>query len=835
MVLYPHNQLAYDRIVDGLKTHQRVCVVQPTGTGKSYITAKIIKENPEKNFLIVTSNKYIVSQFNANFKSLFYNYQIIMYSTLESSRFEYYFKQQYDYIVLDEFHRGGANLWGDKLLQLLNNHKKSKVIGFTATHVRNDINEDGVLRNMAIELFNNNIVHHLSLREAFDTGILPAPYYVTALYDVDPEFKKALKNIENSNSNIKPYLKEKLLVSKLSWEKSKGVSLILKKHITYQRNFIVFCKSIEHLTEMKFEVPNWFRNAFDIPLNIFQTYSGFIDSEENLNNFINNTSKPKNEFNLLLSVDQLNEGLHVPNIHGEILLRPTDSYIIYNQQFGRSLESQGKQPLVFDLVNNFKKNLTLDYFNSNPYYIHTLPATISELYKPFKFKVFDEVKQYADIFEKINQNIDDWNIKFNEFAEALKTAKNYKHLGRSHKNFINVQRKEYLLSNNHDLWRPRKAKLDTLNSILGFDWIKGRITHKSWDARFVEFCKELEKAKKYDNLDERYKQFLYIQKTRYNALSKSKIWKKRKEKLDALIPKLGFNWATENPKKKTWEKQFSAMSKELKTKQNYKKLSSTHKRFLTAQREYFKNSPKSSLVKKRKKKLDQLNEILGFDWLNIRPKTKSWNGQFDAFKNALEQAENYNNIAIEYRDYINKQKLRYRQLTNNTTKEYRKKKLDSLIPLLGFDWLNDNNREVVWEKQFHKFKKALIKAGSYYKLNSKYREYFFYQREQYNRAISSELWLTRKHKWDSLSPLLGFHWLLHAKNIAWNESFINFYQALEEAKTYRFLDKELKTYLRLQRKNYGSAQDMTLWKYRKDKLDSLNEKTGFNWLEANLN
>ena len=48
--LYPHNQKAYDNLCAMLRDNNRACVVQPTGTGKFVIIAKMAQDNPGKNF-----------------------------------------------------------------------------------------------------------------------------------------------------------------------------------------------------------------------------------------------------------------------------------------------------------------------------------------------------------------------------------------------------------------------------------------------------------------------------------------------------------------------------------------------------------------------------------------------------------------------------------------------------------------------------------------------------------------------------------------------------------------------------------------------------------------
>lgn len=51
--LYPHNQIAYDKLCDMLSQSDRACVIQPTGTGKFVIIAKLVQDNPDKRFLLL--------------------------------------------------------------------------------------------------------------------------------------------------------------------------------------------------------------------------------------------------------------------------------------------------------------------------------------------------------------------------------------------------------------------------------------------------------------------------------------------------------------------------------------------------------------------------------------------------------------------------------------------------------------------------------------------------------------------------------------------------------------------------------------------------------------
>ena len=66
------------------------------------------------------------------------------------------------------------------------------------------------------------------------------------------------------------------------------------------------------------------------------------------------------ELDIIFSVDMFNEGVDVPNIDTILMLRPTQSSIIWTQQFGRGLRrSEGKERLnVIDYIGNHRIFLT---------------------------------------------------------------------------------------------------------------------------------------------------------------------------------------------------------------------------------------------------------------------------------------------------------------------------------------------------------------------------------------------------------------------------------------------------------------------------------------------
>lgn len=667
MELFPHNELAYSKLKESLVNNQRACVVQPTGTGKSFIIAKFLSDNPDKKFLCITSNNYIIKQFDNNFKKLFSNYDFVIYSTLISRQFNALLKNDYDYIVFDEFHRGGAEEWGNSIEVLLDTHDKSKVVGFTATHIRNDVGEDGFTRNMADELFFGNIVHHLSLREAFDIGILPAPTYIKTLYDLGVEYQNIIDKIEKSNVKNKLHLKKYALEKKLDWDNSNGVEKVLKKYITKERNFIVFCKDVEHLETMLERVEGWFITAFSRKVNIFKVYSYLSESSSQLEEYIYCTNNKKNEFNLLFAVQQLNEGLHTPNTDGVLFLRPTDSPIIYYQQLGRCLETKGNKPLVFDMVNNFKVGSIHQKFveeiDKEKSEYSYLKSNYSE-YK-FDFKVIDEVGDYRELFLEID--LSTWEDDYGSFKFSLE-QKGWDGLSRKEKTWFYRQRS---LFRRNLLNKQRVNKLNELIPLLEYDWKEDGYI-KFWKINFSKFEKLL-KEKGWDGLLEKEKRWLKHQKT---AFKRNKLTKTQINILDGLLPFIPYNWK-EDVKPIYWENNYLEF-KSLLEQKGWEGLSRKEKDWLRSKKNSFK---KGLLSKEKIKLLDELNPYIPFNWRGSFV-FDLWMDNYNTFKNKIQQTD-WLQLNIDDKRWFYNQVAHFNK---GIIDDERVMLLNQLIPYLGFDW-----------------------------------------------------------------------------------------------------------------------------------------------------
>jgi superfamily II DNA or RNA helicase len=418
--LKPHNIETIIRTLYFFRTERKCCAIQATGTGKTFLILRLLEilNDDGKVAVIFAPNNEIIRQTKKRMKKFglnnvtFYTYQKLARMTDEELS-----AIKTDLIVCDELHRTGAKTWGQKFERLVNLHPDSKIFGVTATPLRC---ADG--RDMAEEYFDGNKACDISLAEALVREIIPVmPLYISALYTFEEEYQKMNDKIEKANNSNeeKVELQKELLAAKQQLEKANGVPEIIKKYITnYNGKYIVFCKDIKHLYAMKDVVIGWFRDAgYDGKILEYPYYSNNSKVKKNLFNFEKNTEEG---LKLLFVIDKLNEGLHLDEIDGCILLRTTVSNIIYYQQIGRAIDAgSNEQRVILDLVSNFN---SLKEFNLKKELkdkvIERRSGKFSDCSEEFeldKFDVVDCVQECVDVFSKIDLKIiadrREWNKK----------------------------------------------------------------------------------------------------------------------------------------------------------------------------------------------------------------------------------------------------------------------------------------------------------------------------------------------------------------------------------------------------------------------------------------
>lgn len=393
--LKQHNRVAYERVMAAFERDRMTCVCHPTGTGKSYIVAAVT-EHFEK-VLILAPNNFVLRQQQsvmAWHKGAEYNnYQWLIYHVTD-------IKERYDLIVLDEFHRAGADVWGAAVELLIESQPQAKVLGTTATPIRYLNNE----RDMSTELFSGNVASNMTIAEAWNRSLLPQPRYVCGLFRWDKLMNDARDAINRSRKLSDEEKRQRIfrLNNKhMHWQMSYGMPAIIRRHLDKSaRRVIVFCAHISDIEEMSEQVKGWFREAGFSLSGSYIIHNQQTDSEqkEQMTQFESNEG---DGLRLMFSVNILNEGVHVPGVNAVLMLRTTSSRIIFMQQMGRCLTvANTTKPLVLDMVDNITTTTAIGDVLAEYDQLEIATAKM-EGREPRPFEVIDYTLGIREVIEKL--------------------------------------------------------------------------------------------------------------------------------------------------------------------------------------------------------------------------------------------------------------------------------------------------------------------------------------------------------------------------------------------------------------------------------------------------
>ena len=352
--LFPHNEDAYLAALSMLRETGKAAVIHPTGTGKSFIGFKRCEDYPDKRICWLSPSEYIfrtqlenLAAANAEAPE---NITFFTYARLMMMEDEELAAICPDYIIQDEFHRIGAEKWGEGVQKLLTLYPDAKLLGLSATNIRYLDNQ----RDMAGELFDGNVASEMTLGEAIVRGILNAPKYVLSVFACQEDYDRLKSRIRRAKSRAVWDEAERYLEAlRRALEHADGLDVMFDKHMTDRHGkYLVFCANVEHMREMMSHVAEWF-GKIDARPHVYSVYSDDPAAGRAFRDF---KADSGGHLKLLFCIDMLNEGIHVEDVSGVILFRPTVSPIIYKQQIGRALSaSKTKDPVIFDVVNNIEK------------------------------------------------------------------------------------------------------------------------------------------------------------------------------------------------------------------------------------------------------------------------------------------------------------------------------------------------------------------------------------------------------------------------------------------------------------------------------------------------
>ena len=278
-----------------------------------------------------------------------------------------------------------------------------------------------------------------------------------------------------------------------SLDHAEKLDVMFDKHMENRAGkYIVFCANREHMDDMIDKVQEWFYKVDKKP-HIYTAYSSDPETSKAFADFKADTSK---HLKLLYCIDMLNEGVHVDDISGVILLHPTVSPIIYKQQIGRALSaSKSHNPVIFDIVNNIENLYSIDTVKEEMqtaiHYYHTHGG--DGVVVNDTFELIDKVADCKSLFEELEGTLSaSWDAMY-EKAKAyyeeygnLEIPKDYyTEDGYSLGSWISTQRSIYRGTTSRD-YTLTQVQIDKLNAI-GMRW--ERAADISWE-RYFEAAKQ---------------------------------------------------------------------------------------------------------------------------------------------------------------------------------------------------------------------------------------------------------------------------------------------------------------------------------------------------------
>ncbi len=315
-------------------------IVMATGLGKTILAALDVVSLKPKKILFVAHREEILIQSERAFKQFIPKKKYGIYKgsnknmdneyifasiqTIgKKSELEKFNKENFDYIIVDEFHHVGARSYKN----LVAYFKPKFFLGLTATPNRTD-NID------ILQFCGNNLIYKKDLIDGINLNLL-CNFDYKGIIDKYVDYTKITwKGKKFDEAELDKNL-----------NKSKRAEYIFDNWVKHkQTRTLGFCASIKHCEYMK---------KFFVSKGI-KALSVHSQSETNRGEALRMLAEKKIE--ILFSVDLFNEGVDIPAVDTIMMLRPTESKIIFIQQFGRGLrKAEGKKFVkIIDFIGNHK-------------------------------------------------------------------------------------------------------------------------------------------------------------------------------------------------------------------------------------------------------------------------------------------------------------------------------------------------------------------------------------------------------------------------------------------------------------------------------------------------
>jgi len=319
-------------------------VISATGTGKTYLSAFDVKAFEAKRALFVVHRGKIAREAKKSFGNVIQNKSMgllsgnekdfksdFIFTTIQTIQrnniLERFGKDTFDYIIIDEVHRSGAKSYK----KILDYFEPDFLLGMTATPERTDGFD-------IYSLFDNNIAFEIRLRDALEEDLL-VPFHYFGISDIFIEGEPLSE--DSSFSNLTSDERVEKIVKTLNLYGYSGL----------KPKGLIFCSRVDEAKKLSdmFNSVGYKTVSIDgkTPEDDRDLYASLLESDDR-----------EDYLDFIFSVDVFNEGIDIRSINIIIMLRATQSAIIFVQQLGRGLRKfDNKEYLVvLDFIGNYDNN-----------------------------------------------------------------------------------------------------------------------------------------------------------------------------------------------------------------------------------------------------------------------------------------------------------------------------------------------------------------------------------------------------------------------------------------------------------------------------------------------
>lgn len=333
--------------LEWLRSNQqkRALVIAATGTGKTYLAAFDAKQVNPKKLLFLVHRENILKAAQQSFEEvLSFKYRktgifsgnqkdreaTYLFATLQmmANHLNEFERDEFEYIIIDEAH----HVMSPSYQKITDYFTPRFMLGMTATPERTD-------GGNIFDVFDQNIATEIRLREALEADLL-VPFHYFGIADIN---NVDLTDVDIQNIDL---VAQRLMIHK-------RVEFIIEKMNEYSqdglyRKGLGFCATIEHAQYMTKEF-----NRRGIP-SVCLTGEDSIDHREKM---MRDLESDRDSLEMIFTVDIFNEGIDIPSVNLILMLRPTQSPIIFTQQLGRGLRKKETKEFltVLDFIGNHQK------------------------------------------------------------------------------------------------------------------------------------------------------------------------------------------------------------------------------------------------------------------------------------------------------------------------------------------------------------------------------------------------------------------------------------------------------------------------------------------------